>query len=56
MKSYYRGMLGQQSIHAEECVTGYNGKLNIRPKYQREFIYDDKKRNGSTTSKQFADL
>ncbi len=28
---------------AEEGVLGYNGKLNIRPKYQREFIYDDKK-------------
>lgn len=29
----------------EEGVVGYNGKLNIRPKYQREFVYDDKKRN-----------
>ncbi len=29
----------------EEGVTGYGGKLNIRPKYQREFIYDEKKRN-----------
>jgi len=31
--------------NAEEGVVGYNGKLNIRPKYQREFIYDNKKRN-----------
>ena len=31
--------------NAEEGVVGYNGKLNIRPKYQREFVYDDKKRN-----------
>ncbi len=31
--------------NAEEGVVGYGGKLNIRPKYQREFIYDDKKRN-----------
>ena len=31
--------------NAEEGVTGYNGRLNIRPKYQREFVYDDKKRN-----------
>jgi hypothetical protein len=31
--------------NAEEGVTAYGGKLNIRPKYQREFIYDDKKRN-----------
>lgn len=29
----------------EEGVYGYNKKLNIRPKYQREFVYDDKKRN-----------
>ena len=29
----------------EEGVIGYNGKLNIRPKYQREFVYDEKKRN-----------
>lgn len=29
----------------EEGVIGYNGKLNIRPKYQREFIYDTDKRN-----------
>ena len=29
----------------EEGVRGYNGKLNIRPKYQREFVYDEKKRN-----------
>lgn len=31
--------------NAEEGVIGYGGKLNIRPKYQREFIYDEKKRN-----------
>lgn len=29
----------------ENGVVGYGGKLNIRPKYQREFVYDDKKRN-----------
>ena len=29
----------------EEGVVGYNGNLNIRPKYQREFIYKDKKRD-----------
>ena len=28
----------------EDGVLGYNGKLNIRPPYQREFVYDDKKR------------
>src|SRR4051794_20916154 len=31
--------------NAEEGVFGYGGKLNIRPKYQREFIYSDDKRN-----------
>ena len=31
--------------NAEEGVIGYDGKLNIRPKYQREFVYDEKKRN-----------
>ncbi len=29
----------------EEGVLGYGGRLNIRPKYQREFVYDEKKRN-----------
>ena len=29
----------------EEGIVGYGGRLNIRPKYQREFVYDDKKRN-----------
>lgn len=28
-----------------ECgVIGYGGKLDIRPPYQREFVYDDKKK------------
>ncbi len=31
--------------NAEEGVVGYNGRLNIRPKYQREFVYDENKRN-----------
>ncbi|MDR0517087.1 MAG: DUF262 domain-containing protein [Fibromonadaceae bacterium] len=29
----------------EEGVVGFDGKLNIRPKYQREFVYKDDKRN-----------
>ncbi len=29
----------------ENGVTGYNGKLNIRPKYQREFVYKDAQRD-----------
>jgi hypothetical protein len=31
--------------NAEEGVIGYDGKLNIRPKYQREFVYGEKERN-----------
>lgn len=30
---------------AEEGVTAYDDKLNIRPKYQREFVYKEKQRN-----------
>lgn len=30
---------------AESGVVGYGGKLNIRPAFQREFIYKDKQRN-----------
>jgi len=31
--------------NSEEGVVGYGGRLNIRPKYQREFVYDVQKRN-----------
>ena len=30
---------------AEEGVVGYSGRLNIRPAFQREFIYKDKQRD-----------
>ena len=30
---------------AENGVVGYGGKLNIRPAYQREFVYKEKQRN-----------
>ena len=30
---------------AEEGVVGYNELLDIRPKYQREFVYKDKQRD-----------
>ena len=29
----------------EQGVRGYGGRLDIRPAYQREFVYDEKKRN-----------
>lgn len=31
--------------NAEEGIVGYSGKLDIRPKYQREFVYKDKQRD-----------
>lgn len=34
----------------EEGVRGYDGRLNIRPAYQREFIYGEKKRNAVITT------
>jgi len=39
----------------EEGVVGYNGKLDIRPIYQREFIYKDKQREAviDTITKNF---
>lgn len=30
---------------AEEGVVAYNGKLDVRPKYQREFVYKEKQRD-----------
>ena len=39
----------------EEGVVGYHGKLDIRPKYQREFVYDDKQQRAviDTISKNY---
>jgi len=31
--------------NAEEGVIGYGGRLNIRPAFQREFVYKEKQRN-----------
>ena len=31
--------------NADSGVTAYNGRLNVRPAYQREFIYGDKQRD-----------
>jgi hypothetical protein len=36
--------------NAEDGVRGYGGKLDIRPPYQREFIYKDKQRNAVITT------
>ena len=39
----------------EEGVSGFGGKLNIRPQYQREFIYEQKERDAviNTVTKDF---
>jgi hypothetical protein len=29
----------------EQGVVAYNGKLDVRPAYQREFVYKDKQRD-----------
>ncbi|MBW8001867.1 MAG: DUF262 domain-containing protein [Planctomycetes bacterium] len=41
--------------NAEDGVVGFGGKLDIRPPYQREFIYKDKERNAviDTVTKYF---
>ena len=41
--------------NAEEGVVGYGGRLDIRPPYQREFIYKDKQRDAviDTVTKNF---
>lgn len=41
--------------NAEAGVVGYGGKLDIRPPYQREFIYKDEQRNAviDTITKEF---
>jgi len=41
--------------NAEEGVKGFDGKLDIRPPYQREFIYKDKQRDAviDTVTKDF---
>lgn len=36
--------------NAEEGVVGYGGRLDIRPPYQREFIYKDKQRDAVITT------
>jgi HNH endonuclease/Protein of unknown function DUF262 len=43
------------SDNAEAGVTGYGGKLDIRPAFQREFIYKDKQRDAviCTLTKEF---
>lgn len=41
VREIYAGYLNNE----EEGVLGYGGKLNIRPPYQREFVYKEKQRD-----------
>lgn len=40
-----RDVIQEYVNNAEDGVIGYNGKLNIRPKFQREFVYNGKQRD-----------
>ena len=40
-----RELVKEYSNSDEEGVQAYGGKLDIRPKYQREFVYKDEQRN-----------
>lgn len=40
-----RDVLKGYKDNNEMGVVAYDGKLNVRPEYQREFIYKDKQRN-----------
>ena len=40
-----RELVEDYSDDGDDGVTGYGGKLDIRPPFQRQFIYNDKERN-----------
>lgn len=40
-----RDVVNGYADNIEEGVVGYGGRLNIRPKYQREFVYSDRQRD-----------
>jgi hypothetical protein len=40
-----KDLVDQYQDDAENGVVGYHGKLDIRPPYQREFVYKEQKRN-----------
>lgn len=44
-KIQIREVISGYKDSAEEGVVAYSGKLDIRPKYQREFVYKEKQRN-----------
>ena len=40
-----KDLVDQYQDDAENGVVGYHGKLDIRPPYQREFVYKEQQRN-----------
>ncbi len=50
-----KDLVASYEDNEEAGVVGYGGKLDIRPPYQREFIYKDKQRNAviDTITKEF---
>jgi hypothetical protein len=50
-----RDLVAEYADNQEDGVVGYGGKLDIRPPYQREFIYKDKQRDAviDTIQKEF---
>jgi len=50
-----RDLVAGYADNDEEGVVGYGGRLNVRPPYQREFIYKDKQRDAviETVQKNF---
>jgi hypothetical protein len=55
IKITVRELADSYEDHAENGVSGFGGKLDIRPPYQREFIYKDKQRDAviDTLTKDF---
>lgn len=45
-----RDLVEDYENNEDEGVYGYGGKLNIRPKYQREFVYGDKEQKAVINS------
>lgn len=50
-----RDLTNGYTDNAEDGIIGYQGKLDIRPPFQREFVYGDKERNAviNTVQKDF---
>ena len=50
-----RELVDSYQDNQEDGVIGFGGKLNIRPPYQREFVYNDKQREAviNTVSRRF---